>query len=49
MKSISKRIDNKDVDGHNYGQVLDQYITDIKETEIAEKESENLQRIERWH
>ena len=49
MKSVSKRIDQKDVDGHNYGKVLDQYIADIRDTEHAEKEAQKLHQIERWH
>ena len=49
MKNISRRIDQKDVDSHNYGQVLDQYITDIRDNEHAEKEAKKLQQIEKWH
>ena len=39
MKNISTRIDEKDVDSHNYGMVLDQYITDIKDSKLAEEEA----------
>ena len=49
MKNISNRVDQKDIDSHNYGTVLDQYVSDIKDSELAEKEALSIQKFEKWH
>ena len=49
MKNSSNEINSDDIDSHNYGQVLDKYITDIKQHEKDVQEAQEIERAEQWH